>query len=114
SSAEGNATHDSGRLAAGSVVTMRHCHRDVFVRNRDKARIFGAIAAMAADRLDNRGKIGAGVRKHIINTSLAEPRQVSFSGHFLGWFLGGFVTHGLMSLLHRSATLPRVRPVSNK
>src|SRR5262249_60625676 len=79
-----------------------------------KGRVFAAIAPMAVDRLNDRGEIGAGVRKHIINTALAEPRQVSFGGHFLGWFLGGFVTHGLVSLLHRSATLPRVRPLSNK
>src|SRR5262245_6623530 len=101
---DGNMDHDSRRLAAGAVVTMRHCHRNVLVRNGKEARILGAIAAMAADRLDDRSEIGARIGKYVVNTALAEPRQVSFGGHFLG----GFVTHGLMSLLDRSATVEHV------
>src|SRR5262245_3257141 len=96
--------HDSSRLAAGAVVTMRQRHRDVLVRNRKEARILGAITTMAADRFDDRGEIGARIGKYIVDTALAEPCQIRFGGHFLG----GLVTHGLMSLLGWSATLEHV------
>src|SRR5262249_41035449 len=78
--------------------------RDVFVRNRKETRILGAIAAVTADGLDDRGEIGARIGKYVVDTALAEPCQIRFGSHFLG----GFVTHGLMSLLRRSATLEHV------
>src|SRR5262245_13279267 len=96
--------HDSRRFTAGSVVTMRHCHRDVFVRNRKETRVLGAIAAMTADRLDDRREIGARIGKYVVDSALAEPCKIRFGSHFLG----GFVSHGLMSLLRWSGTLEHV------
>ncbi len=56
-------------------VTMRHRHREVFMRDGDNARELDLI--VASHSFDNRREVGTAIRKDVFDAACGELRQVS-------------------------------------
>ncbi len=106
-------------LPRHAVIAMRHRHRDILVRDGDKAGNFPAARRAAGQRLDNGREIGAGIGEDILDTTLAEPGQIGLRRHggrcvvFLGHGfpipaekLGKVAAGGSLSTNHRRLRRP--------
>jgi hypothetical protein len=95
--------HHRLRLARDHVDAVRHGDRRRLVRHQHRPRHRGAAVRGAGEAFDDRGEIGAGIGKEVVDPVRLQPHEQRVGRSGLVGAGGGFAVHGVSS-----GALPRL------